>query len=125
MFDMSENSSSVSREQVTEAYLKAIRLIDERVTPLLGKATTRVLVQGAARRVMDTYPFLHFLVKMPYTDVVPSVVREQLSSVTPQELAAGLNSLLQECFAGLKELTGDLIAPSLYAEVTRQLSQMP
>ena len=125
MFNMSDNSSSVSREQVTEAYLKAIRLIDERVTPLLGKATTRVLVQGAASRVMDTYPFLHFLVKMPYTEVVPAVVREQLSSVTPQELAAGLDSLLQECFAGLKELTGDLIVPPLYAEVTRQLRQTP
>jgi len=125
MFNMSENSSSVSREQVTEAYLKAIRLIDERVTPLLGKATTRVLVQGAAKRVMDTYPFLHFLVKMPYTEVVPAVIREQLSSVTPQELAAGLDSLLQECFAGLKELTGDLIVPPLYAEVTRQLRQTP
>ena len=125
MFNMSENSSSVSREQVTEAYLKAIRLIDERVTPLLGKATTRVLVQGAARRVMDTYPFLHFLVKMPYTDVVPAVIREQLSSVTPQELASGLDSLLQECFVGLKELTGDLIVPPLYAEVTRQLGQTP
>jgi len=125
MFNMSDNSSSVSREQVTEAYLKAIRLIDERVTPLLGKATTRVLVQGAARRVMDTYPFLHFLVKMPYTEVVPAVIREQLSSVTPQELASGLDSLLQECFAGLKELTGDLIVPPLYAEVTRQLRQTP
>jgi hypothetical protein len=125
MFNMSDNSSSVSREQVTEAYLKAIRLIDERVTPLLGKATTRVLVQGAARRVTDTYPFLHFLVKMPYTEVVPAVIREQLSSVTPQELAAGLDSLLQECFVGLKELTGDLIAPPLYAEVTRQLRQTP
>lgn len=125
MFNMSDNSSSVSREQVTEAYLKAIRLIDERVTPLLGKATTRVLVQGAARRVTDTYPFLHFLVKMPYTEVVPAVIREQLSSVTPQELAAGLDALLQECFAGLKELTGDLIAPPLYDEVTRQLGQTP
>ena len=125
MFDMSDNSSSVSREQVTEAYLKAIRLIDERVSPLLGKATTRVLVQAAATQVMDTYPFLHFLVKMPYTEVVPAVIREQLSSVTPQELAAGLDALLQECFAGLKELTGDLIAPPLYAEVTRQLEQRP
>ena len=125
MSNMSDNSSSVSREQVTEAYMMAIRLIDERVTPLLGKATTRVLVQGAARRVTDTYPFLHFLVKMPYTEVVPAVVREQLSSVTPQELAAGLNSLLQECFAGLKELTGDLIVPPLYDEVTRQLGQTP
>lgn len=125
MSNMSDNSSSLSREQVTEAYMKAIRLVDERVTPLLGKATTRVLVQGAARRVIDKYPFLHFLVKMPYTEVVPSVVREQLSSVTPQELAAGLNSLLQECFAGLKELTGDLIVPPLYAEVTRQLGQTP
>ena len=125
MSNMFDNSSSVSREQVTEAYLKAIRLIDERVTPLLGKATTRVLVQGAARRVTDRYPFLHFLVKMPYTEVVPAVVREQLSSVTPQELAAGLNSLLQECFAGLKELTGDLIVTPLYAEVTRQLGQTP
>jgi len=122
---MSDNSSSISREQLTEAYLKAIRLIDERVTPLLGKATTRVLVQGAASRVMDTYPFLHFLVKMPYTEVVPAVIREQLSSVTPQELAAGLDSLLQECFAGLKELTGELIAPPLYAEVTRQLGHTP
>src|SRR2546421_11535987 len=124
MFNMSENSSSVSREQVTEAYLKAIRLIDERVTPFLGKATTRVLVQGAARRVMHTYPFLHFLVKMPYTDVVPSVIQEQLSGVTPTELAAGLDALLQECFAGLKELTGDLIVPPIYDEVTRQLQQL-
>src|SRR5207249_3347738 len=58
------DSSSVSRKQVTEAYLKAIRLIDERVTPYLGKATTRVLVQGAARRKLDTYPCLSFFVKM-------------------------------------------------------------
>ena len=125
MPDMSQDSSSVSREQVTEAYLKAIQLIDDRVTPFLGKATTRVLVQGAARRVLKDYPFLHFLVKMPYTEVVPAIVREQLGSVTPMELAAGLDALLQECFAGLKELTGDLIAPPLHDEVTRHLGQLP
>ncbi len=125
MPNMSNDSSSVSREQVTEAYLKAIQLIDDRVTPFLGKATTRVLVQGAARRVTDTYPFLHFLEKMPYTEVVPAIVREQLSSVTPMKLAAGLDALLQECFAGLKELTGDLIVPPLHDEVTRQLGQLP
>ena len=125
MPDMSQDSSSVSREQVTEAYLKAIQLIDDRVTPFLGKATTRVLVQGAARRVSEVYPFLHFLVKMPYTEVVPAIVREQLGSITPMELAAGLDALLQECFAGLKELTGDLIAPPLHDEVTRHLGQLP
>ena len=125
MPDMSHDSSSVSHEQVTEAYLKAIHLIDDRVTPFLGKATTRVLVQGAARRVSDAYPFLHFLVKMSYTEVVPAIVREQLGSVTPIELAAGLDALLQECFAGLKELTGDLIAPPLHDEVTRHLGQLP
>ncbi len=53
MSPMHDNSSSVSREQVTEAYLKAIGLIDERVAPLLGKIATRVLVQGAARRLMN------------------------------------------------------------------------
>jgi hypothetical protein len=125
MPDVSHDSSSVSREQVTEAYLKAIQLIDDRVTPFLGKATTRVLVQGAARRVSDVYPFLHFLVKMPYTEVVPAIVREQLGSITSMELAAGLDALLQECFAGLKELTGDLIAPPLHDEVTRHLGQLP
>jgi hypothetical protein len=125
MPNMSDNPSSVSREQVTEAYLKAIQLIDDRVTPFLGKATTRVLVQGAARRVAEEYPFLHFLEKMPYTEVVPAIVREQLSSVTPMELAAGMDALLQECFAGLKELTGDLIVPPLHDEVTRQLGQLP
>jgi hypothetical protein len=124
MPDMSDHSSSVSREQVAEAYLKVIRLIDNRVTPFLGKVTTRVLVQGAARRVSHTYPFLHFLVKMPYTEVIPAVIHEQLSGVTPTELAAGLDALLQECFAGLKELTGDLIVPPLYDEVTRQLQQL-
>lgn len=123
--DMSDGFSSISHEQVTEAYLKAIRLIDDRVTPFLGKATTRVLVQGAARRVSNEYPFLHFLEKMSYTDVVPAVVREQLGAVTPQELAAGLDALLQECFAGLKELTGDLIVPPLHDEVRHQLEQMP
>lgn len=125
MPDMSQDSSSVSREQVTEAYLKAIQLIDDRVTPFLGKATTRVLVQGAARRVLKDYPFLHFLVKMPYTEVVPAIIREQLGGVTPVELAAGLDALLQECFVGLKELTGDLIAPPLHDEVTRHLGQLP
>ena len=124
MPDMSDHSSSVSREQVAEAYLKVIRLIDNRVTPFLGKVTTRVLVQGAARRVSHRYPFLHFLVKMPYTEVIPAVIHEQLSGVTPTELAAGLDALLQECFAGLKELTGDLIVPPLYEEVTRQLQQL-
>src|SRR5437763_10483781 len=125
MPNMSDNSSSAYNEKVVESYLKAIQLIDDRVTPFLGKATTRVLVQGAARRVSNEYPFLHFLEKMSYTDVVPAVVREQLGGVTPQELAAGLDALLQECFAGLKELTGDLIVPPLHEEVRRQLEQMP
>jgi hypothetical protein len=125
MSSMSDNSSSVYYEKVVESYLKAIWLIDDRVTPFLGKATTRVLVQGAARRVANQYPFLHFLVKMPYTEVVPAVIKEQWSSVTPQELTQGLHALLQECFAGLKELTGDLIGPPLFDEVTRQLEQTP
>jgi hypothetical protein len=124
MLPIHDNSSSVSREQVTEAYLKAIRLIDERVAPLLGKATTRVLVEGAARRVMSHYPFLHFLVIRPYTEVIPSVIQEQLSGVTSTELAAGLNALLDECFAGLRELTGELIAPPLHDEVIHQLRQL-
>jgi hypothetical protein len=125
MSSMSDNSSSVYYEKVVESYLKAIWLIDDRVTPFLGKATTRVLVQGAARRVSNQYPFLHFLVKMPYTEVVPAVIKEQWSSVTPQELTQGLHALLQECFAGLKELTGDLIGPPLFDEVRRQLEQTP
>ena len=119
-----DDSSSVSRKQVTEAYLKAIRLIDERVAPLLGKATTRVLVESAARRVTIHYPFLHFLVIRPYTEIIPSVIQEQLSGVTSTELAAGLNALLDECFAGLRELTGELIAPPLHDEVTHQLRQL-
>jgi hypothetical protein len=119
-----DNSSSVSREQITEAYLKALELIDRRVAPLLGKVTTRVLVQGAAKRVMSTYPFLGFLVKQPYTDIVPSIIQEQLSGVTTIELAEGLNALLDECFSGLRELTGDLIAPPLHKEVTHQLRQL-
>ncbi len=125
MSSMSDNSSSAYSEKVVESYLKAIWLIDDRVTPFLGKATTRVLVQGAAKRVSNEYPFLHFLVKMPYTEVVPAVIKEQWSSITPQELAQGLQALLQECFAGLKELTGDLIGPPLLDEVTRQLEQTP
>ena len=124
MSNMSEYSSSNSREQVAEAYLKALRLIDVRVTPFLGKVTTRVLVQGAAKRVSTTYPFLHFLIKMPYTDVVPAVMQEQLSGISTVELAAALDALLQECFVGLKELTGDLIAPPIYDEVTRELEQL-
>ncbi len=124
MSNMSEHSSSDSREQVAEAYLKALRLIDVRVTPFLGKVTTRVLVQGAAKRVSSTYPFLRFLIKMPYTDVVPAVMQEQLSGVSTVELAAALDALLQECFVGLKELTGDLIAPPIYDEVTRELEQL-
>ena len=124
MSNMSDHSSSVSSEQVAEAYLKGIRLIDDRVTPFLGKVTTRVLVQGAAKRVSSQYPFLHFLVTMPYTDVIPSVIKEQLSGVSSTELASGLDALLSECFAGLKELTGDLIAPPIYDEVTRQLKEL-
>ena len=121
---ISDNSASVSREQVTEAYLKAIRLIDERVAPLLGKATTRVLVQGAAKRVVVRYSFLSCFVKWHYTDVVvPSVIQEYFGCVSPSELAAGLNALLDECFAGLRELTGDLIAPPLHEEVAHQLQQ--
>lgn len=125
MSNVSDNSSSAYHEKVVESYLKAIRFIDDRVTPFLGKATTRVLVQGAARRASNDYPFLHFLEKMPYTEVVPAVIKEQWGSVPPQELAKGLHSLLQECFAGLKELTGDLIGPPLLDEVTRQLEQLP
>jgi len=124
MSEMPEgDSSSVSREQVTTAYLNAIQLIDRRVTPFLGRATTRVLVQAAARRITNTYPFLAFLEKMPYTEAMPAV-REQCR-VPVEELNAGLDALLQECFTALKELTGDLIAPPLHDEVTRQLGEMP
>ncbi len=119
------HSSSEHSEKVTEAYLRAIHTIDDRVTPFLGKATTRVLVQGAARRVAASYPFLQFLEKMPYTDVNPSVVREQLGGVAPALLAAGLDALLKECFAGLKELTGNLIVPPLHEEIARQLEELP
>src|SRR5579863_7863216 len=118
------SSSSVSGEQVTEAYLKVIRLIDDRVTPFLGKATTRVLVQGAARRVSQTYPFLHFLVKIPYAYVVPAIIHEQLGSIPKKDVTAGFDALLHECFAGLKELSGDLIGPPILDEVTRQLEQL-
>src|SRR5579859_8259078 len=121
---LNDNSSSISREQVTEAYLEAIRLIDERVAPLLGKATTRVLVQAAAKRVMNEYPFLSCLIQRPYTDINPSIIQEQLSGVTSSTLIAGLNALLDECFAGLRELTGDLIAPPLHDEVAHQLRQL-
>ncbi|HLZ81517.1 MAG TPA: hypothetical protein VKP04_07790, partial [Ktedonobacteraceae bacterium] len=69
-------------------------------------------------------PFLHFLIKMPYTDVVPAVIQEQLSGVSIVELSAALDALLQECFAGLKELTGDLIAPPIYDEVSRELERL-
>lgn len=120
-----DHSASSYPEKVTDAYLRAIHTIDERVTPFLGKATTRVLVQGAARRVGVSYPFLLFLEKMPYTDVNPSVVREQLGGIAPQFLETGLNALLQECFAGLRELTGDLLVPPLHEEITRQLEQLP
>ena len=124
MSNMSDSSSSASHEKVVQSYLNAIRLIDDRVTPYLGKATTRVLVQGAARRVSNEYPFLYFLQKIPYTEVVPAVIKEQWGSVSSQELAEGLHALLQECFSGLKELTGDLIEPPLHDEVARQLEQM-
>ncbi|GER89358.1 hypothetical protein KDW_35200 [Dictyobacter vulcani] len=124
MLPIHDNSSSVSREQVTEAYLKAIGLIDERVAPYLGKATTRVLVQSAAKRIKDTYPFLSCLVNRPYTDLIPSVIHEQLSGITAYELAQGLSALLDECFAGLRELTGDLIGPPLHEEVTHQLQHL-
>ncbi|HEX7736558.1 MAG TPA: hypothetical protein VF458_17050 [Ktedonobacteraceae bacterium] len=118
------DSSSVSREQVTTAYLDAIRLIDQRVTPFLGKATTRVLVQAAAKKLAKTYPCLAFLERTPYTEVIPSVLNEHCH-VSVEELNAALHALLQECFLGLKELTGNLIEPPLHEEVTRQLGDKP
>jgi hypothetical protein len=124
MLPRHDSSSSISREQVTEAYLKAIGLIDERVAPYLGKATTRALVQGAANHIKNTYPFLECLVHRPYTDITPNIIHEYLSGVTPTELANGLHALLTECFAGLRELTGDLIAPPLREEVIHQLQQL-
>ncbi|GAC1654139.1 MAG: hypothetical protein NVS4B12_26170 [Ktedonobacteraceae bacterium] len=118
-----DNTSPVSRSQITEAYLKALRLIDERVAPLLGKATTRILVQVAAKRVMNEHPFLSFFVTMPYTEIDPSIIHEQLSGTTTQELSAGLDALLDACFAGLTELTGNIIAPPLHIEVNHSLQQ--
>lgn len=118
------SSAPVSCEQVSAAYLDAFRLIDKRVTPFLGKATTRVLVQAAAKRLAKTYPCLAFLERTPYTEVVPAVLSEQCH-VSVAELHAGLHALLQECFLGLKELTGNLIEPPLHEEVTRQLGEMP
>jgi len=119
-----DDSTSVSREQVTAAYLNAIRLIDRRVTPFLGKATTRVLVQAAAKRLAGQFPFLALLEKMPYTEIAPAVISEQCHAPV-ETLNTGLRALLQECFTGLKELTGDLIEPPLHEEVTRQLGDMP
>lgn len=123
MLPIHGDSSSISQEQITQAYLNAIELIDDRVAPYLGKATTRALVQGAATRIQHTYPFLNCLTNRPYTDIVPSVIHEQLSGITAQELVQGLDALLQECFAGLRELTGDLIVPPLHEEVAQQLQQ--
>ncbi len=123
MSPMFDNTSPVSRRQITEAYLKALRLIDERVAPLLGKATTRVLVQVAAKRVMNDHPFLYFFTNMPYTEIDPSVIHEQFSGITPQELSAGLDALLDACFAGITELTGNIIVPPLHTEVIYQLHQ--
>ncbi len=120
---MFDDTSPVSRKQITEAYLKALRLIDERVTPLLGKITTRVLVQAAARHVMDDHPFLYFFVNMPYTEIDPAIIHEQFSGITTQELSAGLDALLDACFAGLTELTGNIIAPPLHSEVIYHLQQ--
>jgi len=120
---ISDNTSPVSRKQITEAYLTALRLIDERVAPLLGKVTTRVLVQVAAKRVMDDYNFLYFFVDMPYTDINPSIIHEQLSGITPQELSAGLDALLDACFASLTELTGNIITPPLHTEIIHHLQQ--
>ena len=120
----SDDSSSVSREQVTVAYLNALHLIDKRVAPFLGKATTRVLVQAAAKRIAPLYPFLAILEKMPYTEVVPAIIADQCH-VSVEDLNTGLHALLQACFEGLKELTGDLIEPPLHEEVIRQLGEMP
>lgn len=111
-------------ERVVQAYMEAFGLLDERVAPFLGKATTSVLVQGAAKKLQARYPFLSFLIAMPYTNVVPSIIKEQLSGITGKQMAAGLDALLQECFAGLEELTGDLIAPPIHDEVTHQLNQL-
>lgn len=124
MSQRSDNPPSVPHEQIVEAYLKVFQLIDDRVAPLLGKVTTRVLVQVAASHIMDQYPYLHFLVKMPYTEIVPAVLDEQLRGVGTKELASGLDTLLQECFVGLKELTGNLIVPPLHDEVTHQLENL-
>ncbi len=123
MADPVNDTSSFSREQIVEAYLKAFQVIDNRVTPLLGKATTRVLVQGAAKRQSSSYPFLTILTKMPYTEIVLPVLKEQLSGVPVPELTAGLDALLTECFTGLTDLTGNLIVPPLHKEVSRQLEQ--
>ena len=121
MQPISDNSSPVTRRQITEAYLKALRLIDERVALLLGKATARVLVQVAAKRVMDDYPFLYFFVTMPYTEIDPSIIHEQFSGTSPEELSAGLDALLEACFAGLTELTGNIIVSPPHHEVSHPL----
>jgi hypothetical protein len=121
---MPDNFSSVSREQVTEVCLKAIQLIDDRVAPLLGRVTTRVLVQGAAKRVVLKHPFLSCFINRPYTDIDVSILQEQLSGVTVVEIASGMNDLLNECFAGLRELTGDLIVPPLHEEILDHLRQL-
>jgi hypothetical protein len=105
--------------------MKAIGLIDERVAPYLGRATTRALVQSAAKRTRDTYPFLACFVNRPYTDIAPSVLHEYLAGVSTQELAQGFGSLIDECFAGLRELTGELIVPSLHNQIIEQLGQEP
>jgi len=121
---MPDNFSSASREQITEACLQAIQLIDERVAPLLGRATTRVLVQGAAKRVVQKHPFLSCFIIRPYADIDSSTLQEQLSGLTLLEIASGMNDLLNECFAGLRELTGDLIVPPLHEEISVHLRQL-
>jgi hypothetical protein len=115
-----ENTINKRREDT----VLPIGLIDERVAPYLGKATTRVLVQGAARSNADAYPFLTCLINRPYTHIIPSMIHEHVHGVTLSELTEGLNALLDACFAGLRELTGDLIAPPLHEEVVHQLRQL-
>src|SRR5947207_15540711 len=100
--NMSDNSSSAYNEKVVESYLKAIQLIDDCVTPFVGKTTTRVLVQGAAKRVSKDYPFLNFLEKIAYTGVVPAVINKQWIYISPDDVTGGLQALLHVCGVGLR-----------------------
>jgi hypothetical protein len=103
--------------------VRTMQLLMERVYPVLGLATTQVLLAAATKEAAREYPFLHRLPELSRRGELPAHLYRYFPDVTPAELAAAMDVLLREYIATVRELTGDIMLTPISRELPWHFEQ--